>query len=434
MQRNLSRLEEFANGYKDLFKDKRLFTGFLGSLQGIIASKSLSVSQIASHSSLLGSSIHAERRIRRLVHNNNTRAELSADSLCEQLTAEGAKRLAGEQEVMLILDGSDLRKPFASCMEYLDTVRDLKGKPVSGFHTLNVLAIGKSGQRVIVYHHSFSTLEPNFKSVSHEHKKALEAVSKALHKQGVGRLIWVMDREFDDIKVMQQLQQAGDCFVIRVQHTNRRCLHKHTPSSLGKALDAAPLLAQAYLERRVLEPQAKRHKHKLMKVDLAATSVELQAVLGLAVCVMQVRPPQQSQGWVLISNLHLKQGHEAALLERLLALYKQRWAIEDLFAWSKDVLAWETVQLMSFEALKTLVAFAWIAAAFLHDLGRDAQDAHVQLLVKLGASYPQARATPKTLATGLAHLASFLLVSQHAQYLSPKHSLDDLIQNLFPLA
>jgi len=101
-----------------------------------------------------------------------------------------------------MMDESDLRKPFASCIEHLDTVRSLEGTAVAGFHTLNVLAIGKSGTRAIVYHHSFSTLEPSFKSVSDEHKKAIEVVTKALRAQSIGRLLWIMDRGFDDIKVM----------------------------------------------------------------------------------------------------------------------------------------------------------------------------------------------------------------------------------------
>ena len=62
-----------------------------------------------------------------------------------------------------MLDESDLSKPFARCMEHLDTVRSLDGELIPGFRTLNVLAIGASGQRAIVYHHSFSTTEPGFK-------------------------------------------------------------------------------------------------------------------------------------------------------------------------------------------------------------------------------------------------------------------------------
>ena len=42
-----------------------------------------------------------------------------------------------DQEVLLILDSSDLRKPNATRMGYLDTVLNLDGSLVNGFQTLN---------------------------------------------------------------------------------------------------------------------------------------------------------------------------------------------------------------------------------------------------------------------------------------------------------
>ena len=431
MQENLSKLEAYAHGYKGLFEDKRLFQGFLGTLQGIVGSKSLKVNQIASHSSILGTSQHAERRVRRLVHNKNSRAKLGAKELTKTLTMEGAKRLAGEHEILLMMDESDLRKPFAKCIEHLDTVRSLEGTAVAGFHTLNVLAIGKSGVRSIVYHHSFSTLEPSFKSVSHEHKKAIDAVTTALRAQSVGRLLWIIDRGFDDLKVMEQIHNLGDCFLIRVQHLNRKCLHHNRPSKFSEALTEAPVLANATLEKRLIDPSAKRHKNQHVPVTLSAIEVELSEALGIGVCLTKVNTPN-AKGWVLVSNLRLKDGEEANLVVRQLQLYRQRWAIEDLFAWSKDVLGWETVQLMSFDALRTLVAFAWIAAAFLYDLSRDTQDESVQFLVTLGTSHSRAIANPTTLAAGLRHLASFLIVNQQASLLAGESSIETIIKDFFP--
>lgn len=152
------------------------------------------MSQIAASNPLTAGTKHAERRLRRLVHGDNERAEVNAEALGSVLTSEGAKRLKGEHEVLLIMDESDLRKPFASEVEYLDTVRDLAGKPVSGFHTLTILGIGESGVRSLLYQTSFSTQAPGFKSVNDEYRKAIKQVSQALRKQHVGRLLWVMDR------------------------------------------------------------------------------------------------------------------------------------------------------------------------------------------------------------------------------------------------
>lgn len=47
---------------------------------------------------------------------------MSAEALMDRLTQESASHLAWEDEVLLVLNESDLRKPFASSMEHLDTV------------------------------------------------------------------------------------------------------------------------------------------------------------------------------------------------------------------------------------------------------------------------------------------------------------------------
>ncbi len=57
----------------------------------------------------------------------------------------------------------------------------------------------------------------------------------------------------------------------------------------------------------------------------------------------------------------------AGLATRLVQAYHQRWAIEDVFAWTKGVLRWESVRLMHFEGLRVLVSCAWIVAAFLFE-------------------------------------------------------------------
>lgn len=165
---------------------------------------------------------HSERRLRRLVHGDNERAEVSAEALGKVLTSEGAKRVKGEQEVLLVIDESDLRKPFASELEHLGSVRDLEGEPVAGFHTLTVLGIGASGGRALLYQTSFSTRAPGFRSVNDEYRKAIKQVSGALREQRVGRLLWVMDRGFDDSKLLSWLHARGECFVVRTQHPERK--------------------------------------------------------------------------------------------------------------------------------------------------------------------------------------------------------------------
>lgn len=151
-----SDLASFSEPYERLLGDRRLSQGFQACVWGIISSGSCKVSQIAASNPITGRTKHGERRLRRLLHGGNKRAEVSAEMLSRVLSETGAKQLKGEHEVLLIIDESDLRKPFASELEHLDTVRDLEGNPVPGFHTLTVLGIGESGKRALLYQTSFS--------------------------------------------------------------------------------------------------------------------------------------------------------------------------------------------------------------------------------------------------------------------------------------
>lgn len=88
---------------------------------------------------------------------------------------------------------------------------------------------------------------------------------------------------------------------------------------------------------------------------------------------------------------------------------------------------------MSFKALRTLVAFAWLGAAFLYDLGSDAENLGVQFLAQLGgAKAGSKKPGMRTLAAGLRHLASYLLVTTYAPQLGSDDALIALAHRVLP--
>jgi hypothetical protein len=90
---------------------------------------------------------------------------VDAEHLTAQLREAAVEQLAQapEDELWLIADGSDLRKPYAEAMPALMQVRDLEGDLVPGYRTLNVLGV-TPGRRGILYHRLFSSEEPGFGS------------------------------------------------------------------------------------------------------------------------------------------------------------------------------------------------------------------------------------------------------------------------------
>jgi len=81
-------------------------------------------------------------------------------------------------------------------------------------------------------------------------------------------------------------------------------------------------------------------------------------------------------------------------------VYRQRWAVEDAFKFTKDCLGWEDVQLLDLTAIRTMVALAWVAAGFLYELGLTLEWPEVQLIAKLGGwEYHKGRKPGKIILT-----------------------------------
>lgn len=425
-------LRDFTSPYKTLLKDRRLQQGFDACVWGIISSGSCKVAQIAASNPLTAGVKHSERRLRRLVHGDNERAEVNAEALAGVFSTEGAKQLKGEHEVLLIIDESDLRKPFASELEHLDTVRDLEGEPVAGFHTLTVLGVGESGARALLYQSSFSSHAPGFKSSNDEYRKAMKQVSEALRKQQVGRLLWVMDRGFDDSKLLGWLHARGECFVVRTQHPERKAKARID----GRAKQLQSWLADASPVGRL--PLAKRLFTKTSgkatyKVSVRALSVELEQLGGVDTTVIQLSHPKLAKPWLLLSNLRLSEGQveQLGLARRIVQAYRQRWSIENVFSWTKDVLDWESVRVLDYAALRTLVTFAWLAAAFLFHLGASLAQPEVLLLARLGGWTPgKDKPGQAALSKGLARLSHHLALQQLFKKPGTAASLHHLTRDL----
>ena len=427
-------LQDFTRPYKTLLQDRRLGQGFDACVWGIIGSGSCKVSQIAASNPLTAGVKHSERRLRRLVHSGNKRGEVNAEALGQVFSEEGAKQLKGEHEVLLIIDESDLRKPFARDLEYLDTVRDLDGELVAGFRTLTVLGIGESGVRALLYQTSYSTQAPGFRSVNDEYRKAMTRVSEALRAQFVDRLLWVMDRGFDDSKLLNWIHSRGECFVVRTQHPKRKAKLRleGTTKQLQSWLADTPRLGRLSLAKYLFTQTKSKASYQ---VEVHVLSAHLEQLAGQDTTVVQLSHPQLPKTWLLLSNLRLpdRAAAQLALATRIVQTYRQCWSIEDLFSWTKAALDWESVRLLNYEALRTLVTFAWLAAAFLFELGSSLEQPELLLLARLGGWTPgKAKPGKAALCKGLARLSYHLVLEHLAKNPAKAASLRRLTHDLLP--
>jgi hypothetical protein len=209
--------------------------------------------------------------VRNLVHGEGKRNHLNAEGIEQKLHGVAEQQLTGEEEALCIVDGSDLRKAASAALEYLDVVRDLDGELIPGYPTLNVLGIGKSGRRVLLYHKLYSSQAPGFKSRGVEIREALSKSHELL--KGVKRRIFVADRELDDEKVYRQLKEQSDDYLIRVQHKNRKVKnHKGESCELAEAASKAPRLASMQLKLWVKEEGRKKRRDITVSVYASGLS------------------------------------------------------------------------------------------------------------------------------------------------------------------
>lgn len=330
------------------------------------------------------------------MNESTQRSEVDAEHLTAVLRERGVTALADSQELVLVLDGMEVRRAGARAQEHLMKVKALNGQFVNGYRSFNVLGIGAEGRRGLLYHHLFSSEQPGFRSENVEIQQALAATEAAL-TDFAGDKTWVLDRGFDNDEVWWWLWEHTHSHVVwRVQHKGR-VVQWRTPQGqweeryLEATLAHLQPLATLQTELVVRLRGQKRPKRQPVTVEVAAVPLRLYApkVKGSkeprrtqAVWCVQVKVQQAIEDpWLLLTDWPVTDADDAL---RLFRFYRQRWAVEDSFKFIKQAFGLEEVQMLKLAAVRTLVALAWVAAGFLFQLGLTLDQPEVRLLARLG--------------------------------------------------
>jgi len=348
------------------------------------------------------------------------RSALDPEHLTGVLRSQGAAALRAEPELTLVLDGMELRRPEAAAQAHLMRVKALDGHWVNGYRSFNVLGLGEGKARGLLSHQLFSSNAPGFRSENQIIADAIAATEGALH-DFAGPKTWAVDCGFDNDDVWWQIWgYPGSHVVCRLYHFERIVLWQ-TPAGTWEEryLDATfkhlRPLAVIETELEVRKHGQPRPKRQTITAQLSAVPLRVYAPedhrrtqpvwlvrVNLNDCV--------NDPWYLLTDWPVA---DAASVQRVFRFYRRRWAVEDLFKFIKTCLGIEDVQLLDYDAIRTLVAFAWVAAGFLLHLGLTLDHAEVRLLAYLGGWEERPNRPPgKTILTrGLRRLLD-LLVTQ----------------------
>ncbi len=394
-------LPGYLASFDGLIGDKRTGVTFRETVKGIIGAGSLVCQRIAASSATLSEAKEGGQRVSRMATGESTkRSQIDAESVTAVLRERGIGHLceADTDELWLIGDSSDLRKPYAREMPDMMLVRDLDGNLVSGYRTLNVVGVTPS-RRGVLYHRLFSSEEEDFLSESLEAQQMLQTVSAALAVPKRRMTVsWILDSGFDDVAVWRTVWEQEEHVVCRVKHAERLVTYQDdtgrwVEGDIEQARKQLKLLATAETEMVVRRGRQRRAKRQRIQAKIKACPIRLTYETNVRregpgekvqknLWLVEVRLPRtQLKPWLLVTDWPVTDADAAV---RIFQMYRQRWAVEDSFRFVKDTLGWEEVQLLDMTGIRTLLALGWVAAAFLYELGVTLDWEEVRLLARLG--------------------------------------------------
>jgi len=432
---------QYLTPFDHLVGDRRTWTTLTETVRGIIGSSSLICQRIAAQSPILSSVKKGAQRIIRMVSRETTKRspDLDAAHLTAQLRNQALAYLAEAEsdELWLIADGSDLRKPYAKELPYLMQVRDLDGSLVNGYRTLNVLGLTPQ-RRGILYHRLFSSTAPDFVSEPREVQTALTTVSQAIGSFKARLPIsWILDSGFDDVAVWRTIWEQQEHLVCRLAHVERTVMIPDgqggwQTGTIAQAREHMRLFAQAETELEVRKTGQSRVKRQSVTAEIRACPIQLTyatnvrrtgagEIVTRTVWLVEIRLLDSAlEPWLLLTDWEVESEAQAL---RIFQMYRQRWGVEDSFKFTKECLGWEEVQVLDLEAIRMLVGLAWVAAGFLYQMGVTMQWESVQLLARLGGWEVRPNRPPGklTLTRGLRRLLDMLTTNAFLQAYYREH-------------
>lgn len=259
------------------------------------------------------------------------------------------------EKTLLILDPSDIHKPYAKKMEHLAYVRDgSTGNNYSkGYNTNQIIACNLGSKEVIpLYQELYSKKEEGFKSENKKIMQSIEMVSKYTGNKGV----WVIDRGADRRRLYEELIHYRDPtktknFIIRMIG-NRHLIYN------GKSIKTLTLAhkCKTYYTRVITKQTS--HGPLTFHVSCGFKKVKLPGFNQQL--YMMVAKGFGKKPMMLLTTLPLRKNRK--VLQDMLASYLQRWSIEETIRFVKQSYDLENIRVLSYTRLQNMMAL--LLAAF----------------------------------------------------------------------
>lgn len=246
-------------------------------------------------------------------------------------------------DTALILDLTDLAKPRAKRLAYLNLVRDGSDNTlVMGYWCIEVYAYLQNKRLMPLAMEAYGIDDP---AVGSENLQ-IERVVTAVHKDLQGKGIWVADRGLDRLEAYEMWFSLDAHFVVR-QRADRVMV-----TSQGTRLVLRDLVEHLY------------HQGACQVYDrrIVFDRVYLPGHPAEPLYVVASWRAGEDEPLIVLTNLVVETLDQA---RGILRYYKQRWACEEAAEFLKQRVGLEGFRVRCYEAIRRLVLLAMFAMGFL---------------------------------------------------------------------
>ena len=280
---------------------------------------------------------------------NLGRPELG-DHVSRAVLCQGARKVG--DRTLLVLDVSDIAKPYAEKMQYLARVRDgSSGEIADGYWLCQVIAVENEGNAIVPLHSAlYSQRAPDFVSENAELKAAMAVVSEACEQRGV----WVIDRGGDRGELYADLLAAGRSFIVRQKGD------RHLRWGL-RLIETAWLAATCPLSHATRIVRQENGEEVSCRLHYGCRPVRLPehpdkplwlvVVQGLGAAPM-----------MLLTDLPMRRNR--AVLWWVVSAYLTRWRIEEAIRFVKHSYDLEDIRVLTYQRLRNMAVLVNAVAFF----------------------------------------------------------------------
>ena len=354
----LKQLESFLGRISPHFhKPAARFIGDM--MYGIMAEKDVKLSSIVRALKEGITPKKVEDRLSRMLSSNGLERDLH-----DVIAAEGAGKV--HRDTLIILDPSDVQKPYAKKMEHLAKVWDGSKGEVGdnlGYWGCMAVACDSGGRRPIPLHFRlWSADSPGFVSENDEVESIVKTISKHTKKRG----IYVYDRGGDNIEFYRFLLSMGLDFIVRLKE-------RYVKSWKRKVMCGELASECRMLYREVVEFDH-HGEEKRVTIEFGVVPVRLPDIPDKLLHMVVVRGFGK-QPMMLLTTLAKNTSREA--LWQVVEGYITRWRVEDTIRHVKQSYKLEDIRLFKYGKLKAMAAvvlatayfsMAWIGNSEKHDV------------------------------------------------------------------